>query len=80
MCRKALSIAVSIALSAMAAESLASDLTIWKSAPATITEDTTCTGSYDIGINASGGNTFEFSGKTLSLDITNGGGAGYCRN
>ncbi len=74
MCRKALSIAVSIALSAMAAESLASDLTIWKSAPATITEDTTCTGSYDIGINASGGNTFEFSGKTLSLDITNGGG------
>ena len=69
---KAVALALGIAASANAAASLA----IGKTAPDSITEDLTISGAYDMGIYASSEKQFNFSGKNLSIDITEGPGWG----
>ena len=69
---KAVALALGIAASANAAASLA----IGKTAPDSITEDLTISGAYDMGIYAGSGKQFNFSGKNLSIDITEGPGWG----
>ena len=69
---KAVALALGIAASANAAASLA----IGKTAPDSITEDLTISGAYDMGIYAGSGKQFSFSGKNLSIDITEGPGWG----
>lgn len=51
-------------------------LLLEKTAPDSITEDLTISGAYDKGIDASSGRQFDFSGKNLSIDITEGPGWG----
>ena len=69
---KAVALALGIAASANAAASLA----IGKTAPDSITEDLTISGAYDMGIYAGSEKQFNFSGKNLSIDITEGPGWG----
>lgn len=64
---EAVVLALGIAASANAAAALAG-----KTAPDSITEDLTISGAYDMGIYASSGKQFDFSGKNLSIDITEG--------
>lgn len=69
--------AVVLALGIVASANAASaSLAIGKMAPDSITEDLTISGAYDMGIYASSGNQFDFSGKNLSIDITEGPGWG----
>ena len=70
---EAVVLALGIAASANAA---AASLAIGKTAPDSITEDLTISGAYDKGIDASSGRQFDFSGKNLSIDITEGPGWG----
>lgn len=70
---EAVVLALGIAASANAASA---SLAIGKTAPDSITEDLTISGAYDMGIDASSGNQFDFSGKNLSIDITEGPGWG----
>lgn len=70
---EAVVLALGIAASANAASA---SLAIGKTAPDSITEDLTISGAYDKGIDASSGNQFDFSGKNLSIDITEGPGWG----
>ena len=70
---EAVVLALGIAASANAA---AASLAIGKTAPDSITEDLTISGAYDKGIDASSGRQFDFSGKNLSIDITEGPGYG----
>lgn len=67
---EAIALALGIAASANAAAA------IGKTAPDSITEDLTISGAYDMGIYASSGKQFDFSGKNLSIDITEGPGWG----
>lgn len=63
--------AVVLALGIVASANAASaSLAIEKTAPDSITEDLTISGAYDKGIDASSGRQFDFSGKNLSIDIT----------
>ena len=71
---EAVVLALGIAASANAASA---SLAIGKTAPDSITEDLTISGAYDMGIDASSGNQFDFSGKNLSIDITEGPGWGH---
>lgn len=71
---EAVVLALGIAASANAASA---SLAIGKTAPDSITEDLTIPGAYDMGIDASSGNQFDFSGKNLSIDITEGPGWGH---
>lgn len=64
---EAVVLALGIAAAANAAAALAG-----KTAPDSITEDLTISGAYDMGIYASSGKQFDFSGKNLSIDITEG--------
>ena len=66
---EAVVLALGIAASANAASASPA---IGKTAPDSITEDLTISGAYDMGIDASSGNQFDFSGKNLSIDITEG--------
>lgn len=69
--------AVVLALGIVASANAASaSLAIGKTAPDSITEDLTISGAYDKGIDASSGRQFDFSGKNLSIDITEGPGWG----
>ena len=68
--------AVVLALGIAASANAAAALAIGKTAPDSITEDLTISGAYDKGIDASSGNQFDFSGKNLSIDITEGPGWG----
>lgn len=69
--------AVVLALGIVASANAASaSLAIGKTAPDSITEDLTISGAYDKGIDASSGRQFDFSGKNLSIDITEGPGRG----
>ena len=61
---------------AASANAAAASLAIGKTAPDSITEDLTISGAYDKGIDASSGRQFDFSGKNLSIDITEGPGWG----
>lgn len=70
---EAVVLALGIAASANAASA---SLAIGKTAPDSITEDLTISGAYDMGIDASSGRQFDFSGKNLSIDITEGPGWG----
>ena len=70
---EAVVLALGIAASANAASA---SLAIGKTAPDSITEDLTISGACDMGIDASSGNQFDFSGKNLSIDITEGPGWG----
>lgn len=70
---EAVVLALGIAASANAASA---SLAIGKTAPDSITEDLTISGAYDMGIYASSGKQFDFSGKNLSIDITEGPGWG----
>lgn len=70
---EAVVLALGIAASANAASA---SLAIGKTAPDSITEDLTISGAYDMGISASSGKQFDFSGKNLSIDITEGPGWG----
>ena len=70
---KAVVLALGIVASANAASA---SLAIGKTAPDSITEDLTISGAYDKGIDASSGRQFDFSGKNLSIDITEGPGWG----
>lgn len=69
--------AVVLALGIAASANVAAALAIGKTAPDSITEDLTISGAYDMGIDASSGNQFDFSGKNLSIDITEGPGWGH---
>ena len=70
--------AVVLALGIVASANAASaSLAIGKTAPDSITEDLTISGAYDMGISASSGKQFDFSGKNLSIDITEGPGWGH---
>lgn len=71
---EAVVLALGIAASANAASA---SLAIGKMAPDSITEDLTISGAYDMGISASSGKQFDFSGKNLSIDITEGPGWGH---
>ena len=64
--------AVVLALGIAASANAAAALAIGKTAPDSITEDLTISGAYDMGIYASSGKQFDFSGKNLSIDITEG--------
>ena len=68
--------AVVFALGIVASANVAAALAIGKTAPDSITEDLTISGAYDMGIYASSGRQFDFSGKNLSIDITEGPGWG----
>lgn len=68
--------AVVFALGIAASANVAAALAIGKTAPDSITEDLTISGAYDMGIYASSGRQFDFSGKNLSIDITEGPGWG----
>lgn len=68
--------AVVLALGIAASANAAAALAIGKMAPDSITEDLTISGAYDMGIYASSGRQFDFSGKNLSIDITEGPGWG----
>ena len=68
--------AVVLALGIAASANAAAALAIGKTAPDSITEDLTISGAYDKGIEASSGRQFDFSGKNLSIDITEGPGWG----
>lgn len=69
--------AVVLALGIAASANVAAALAIGKTAPDSITdEDLTISGAYDMGIYASSGRQFDFSGKNLSIDITEGPGWG----
>lgn len=69
--------AVVLALGIVAsANATSASLAIGKTAPDSITEDLTISGAYDKGIDASSGRQFDFSGKNLSIDITEGPGWG----
>lgn len=66
--------AVALALGIVASANAAGSLVIGKTAPDSITKDLTISGAYDMGIYASSGKQFDFSGKNLLIDITEGSG------
>lgn len=66
--------AVVLALGIAASANAAAALDIGKTAQNSITEDLTISGAYDMGIYADGGKQFDFSGKNLLIDITEGSG------
>ena len=68
--------AVVLALGIAASANAAAALDIGKTAQNSITEDLTISGAYDMGIYADGGKQFDFSGKNLLIDITEGSGRG----
>lgn len=69
--------AVVLALGIATSANAFAQAVIGKTAPESITEDLTISGAYDMGIDASSGNQFDFSGKNLSIDITEGPGWGH---
>ena len=69
--------AVALALGIAASANAAGSVVIGKTAPDSITEDLTISGAYDMGIYASSGKQFNFSGKNLLIDITEGSGWGH---
>ena len=67
---------LAIALGFSATASMAGNPVASMTAPQIKTDDVSITGAYDIGIYANSGKQFDFSGKNLSIDITEGPGWG----
>ena len=71
-----LHVAVVIALGMAASTSMAGELAIGKADPGSISESVSISGPYDVGVSIGDGKQLDFSGKELSIDITQGAGWG----